>query len=490
MSAKFEWNYEYYYFDSSQQLCIIEIQSYEEALKIYCAHINSIKNKKTNIKIRNHNITFSSHSVQNINGIVQIDDNKYELFGRYKSKLLKNVEIDYTFCNDDNDNKYIITLLWIPKEINDELPNIMLSELNNILSCLIEYNKYSNIHFYVDIDKLTKYSIDILEHTIAIYNTYKNIKIINLNKIFAVQNWSLGLDSVNETQSELFGTELKDFFATDIPIYCRVDFAKLLIIMYEMDLFYKNTDKSKKIYIIYMDLAITDLQISNIDTISDNISDNFNDGIVKLSPVYFFCKSNMRILNDTGVLFGRHHGEILGKKINSPIGSLGFYENRFIIMHSDEFVRSSLLLGIRDLSRHILLFMQHIDKKRLSELFRNIGFTCYRRFFIAYINFFKHNITMSYNNIVLPYVYKDIIEILNNFKQDNLYAITDEHLQQIFVSNHNYHHLDKILQRDENDIHANIIPNLSIEILNPSTKFIVPSTKIDIFNGHASFSSI
>ena len=288
---------------------------------------------------------------------------------------------------------YSVTLLYINQK-TQHIDDMVFNELQNLLSCLVKHEN-KNIHFYIDYKYILETDIKKFSDIVTKYNDTNYIKIINLRDMF-LEEWSFGF-ACKSSQLDMFGTQLENLFADTMNIYARVDFGKILIFAYEMEIFYRNNRPDELMYIVYCDLAVTD---SSYD----------NGGIVELSEKYFFGEKTMALLKPVGFLMGL---------------DVSRCENRFILLGSYQHIKKSLFMGIRDISRHLTIIQkkymeykkEHTNSSAIlltDAKLRNFGFM----WFIGlndYANFFIGNLQITRYDVILS---TDICELLEQIKPE------------------------------------------------------------------------
>jgi hypothetical protein len=256
---------------------------------------------------------------------------------------------------------YVVNLLWINKTKSKITNQRVFFEIENIITTLVRHEN-RNLQFFIDMQNIIDEDLQIIMNFIQRIDLNNYVKIIDLRSIF-LDRWSLGIIP-EEDQTKMFGTALENIFVSDMAIYARVDFAKLLISMYNMEMFYRNpANRDKIFYNIFTDLAITD----------DNGPNIF---IKELSYEYFFSDIMREKLDNFEIM--------MGKNKSDATNSARACENRFFIMKSSLILRTSLLFSIKMLAREI---MKIYSQNGGSFSLRNIGFMYFRN-----LNFFIHHL--------------------------------------------------------------------------------------------------
>lgn len=304
---------------------------------------------------------------------------KYKLTNDPNKKKVYDAKLrHYTLMSGGNQLDYVINLLWINKNKDTKIPDRVFEEMIHILS-LLTTNGNKKIQFFIDTKYIQNEDMTKILEIVKQIDTQQHIKIIELRSIF-LDLWTYG-NLFPENQIQMFGTNLSDLFIDDLPIYARVDFAKILISMFNIEIFYKNPNNKDKIfYNIFVDMALTDDMSDNID-------------IKKLSYEYFFSEKSKQILNDNGLLMGKHH--------SGGAYSMGFWENRFFIMSSDLRTRTSLFLMAKSLARDIMKLYKNKSNIQIDiyeSKTRNIGFMFYKNLQFL-ISHFRGKIVITHNKI-------------------------------------------------------------------------------------------
>jgi hypothetical protein len=282
--------------------------------------------------------------------------------------------------NGDIITDYTINLLWINSTSKNKIEELVRNGIVDSCNVLVK-NGNIKIYLFVDSVGLLDEDYDYLRNNID-----RTVQIINLRSIF-LPEWSLGVIKP-ETQEQMFGFKLEDLFTYRTGVYVRVDFAKILIHMYHMEMFYRDVNNVNKFcYNIFLDLNLCDGpdKKGSYDAPRD---------IPKLSPEHFTSQNIADKLKLYGViLYGG----------NSY--SVGTPENRFIYTKSTLNIRVSFILVTKILSREIgrlaNLSDEIRDDMRVRELERNIGYIYFNSIITLIDNFLDRHI-ITYDGKYLP----------------------------------------------------------------------------------------
>jgi uncharacterized protein (TIGR02452 family) len=109
-----DWNYQYYWIDRTRKILLL-INTYDDILKIYCAHISALRSGTQNIVMQNKNITFKCNDGINVTGEININGKTYELFGNYKSEPLVKITPNFTLC-DQTAQEHVKQIVPLPAQ--------------------------------------------------------------------------------------------------------------------------------------------------------------------------------------------------------------------------------------------------------------------------------------------------------------------------------------------------------------------------------------
>lgn len=374
--------------------------------------------------------------------------NYYEKYTKYINKLNQlGGSIDFCTC-----------FLWINNKLDNISDNIK-NKITRVISLWKNDNPMKNIYLFID-------------YTLTTSN----------DKIFFEQNTNIILKNILDLHVIKSSQELQRLLNSDIPIYMRVDNAKILI-QYEI---LTNYNEYNVNYVVASDIDLlmdTDMPTRKLNCIHNTLPD--------FKEEHIFDIDTMELLNLFGLVMGRHGDTV-------P-------ENNFMIAKRDKkLIEAMEDIFINKIMKDILfnIFVNGIDKisyepvNDLSQMITRYHlcaqfvYNCYHWFF-GYLGFLKQyyyfrtqlNIT---NDDILS---KIPLENIKQFNDKKIVIIDSKYLFWVLNDNLGFQHGNNFFNFNFNKgivfSHLNTFyTSLGLDIYNKNHRTIYPYYETEIGSKH------